>query len=101
MYLKRIFSIYIIMKNRNKQQAEAHKNYMREYYRKNPDKKLKQYEKNKERLHKKIECDVCKCMIQRGNLPRHKKTQKCLKIKNEKPVIVDGKLNVEIKNLSK
>lgn len=51
------------------------KNYNREYYKNNKNKIL---EYNKE----KVICDICNCEISRNHLARHKKTEKCKKLKN-------------------
>ena len=43
----------------------------------------KYYENNKEKILKKnnskVECDVCKSIVNRSNLPRHQTSMKCLK----------------------
>ena len=63
--------------------------YRKNYYKNNKeqiaeksiDYKKIWYENNKEKLKirktEKIECDICKSMTQRGNMLRHKKTDKC------------------------
>ena len=49
------------------------KEYQKEYYLK----------KHKEQLLTKIECSLCHKKIYLGNMPRHKKTKKHIKLTNE------------------
>ena len=61
------------------------KQYQKEYYEQNKakmNKYTKEYdEKNKQYRHTKIECDICGSYVSRQNIPKHKKTKKCLKHK--------------------
>ena len=46
------------------------------------EKKKEYYEKNKEIINEKCKCDICGLEINKGNLQRHKRTNKCLSAKN-------------------
>ena len=59
------------MKNRNPKQAKQHREYMKEYYRKNEDKRIKNKEKSNKRGLEKIPCPNCEKYITRVNLKRH------------------------------
>jgi len=64
---------------KNKEWYEANKELLAE-------KKKKKYEANKqdinEKRKEKYKCDICGAEITKGHLARHKKTQKCLSVKN-------------------
>jgi len=59
------------MKNRTPEQAKSHREYMKEYYRKNESKRIKNREKTNKRGLEKIPCPNCKKNITRVNLKRH------------------------------
>ena len=59
------------MKNRTPEQAQKHRDYMKEYYRKNEDKRKKNAEKSNKRGLEKISCIHCEKYITRGNMKRH------------------------------
>ena len=59
------------MKKRTKEQAKKHKEYMRNYFKNNPEKKKKNNERNKKRGLEKIKCIHCEKMITRVNMKRH------------------------------
>ena len=54
----------------------------KEHYENNREKhsqRMKEhYENNKEKIKIKINCDICGCESTKYNLPRHKRTQKCI-----------------------
>jgi hypothetical protein len=66
--------------------SEKIKEYRKEYRQDNVEKikeYLKEYRQNnaekiKEKKKEKIECNFCKSLVQKGGLPRHHKTKKCL-----------------------
>jgi hypothetical protein len=66
--------------------SEKIKEYRKEYCQDNVEKikeYLKEYRQNnaekiKEKKKEKIECNFCKSLVQKGGLPRHHKTKKCL-----------------------
>jgi len=59
------------MKNRTPEQAKKHRDYMKEYYRKNEDKRKKNIEKSNKRGLEKIPCTTCAKYITRVNMKRH------------------------------
>ena len=62
------------MKNRNPEQAKQHREYMKQYYRQNEDKRKKNSEKSNKRGLEKIPCPNCEKHITRVNMKRHIKT---------------------------
>lgn len=60
----------------------------------------KYYENNKDRIKemmaKKVQCEVCKKMISKCNLPKHQRSEKCQKVNKMKQ---DNENNDKIKNL--
>lgn len=58
------------------------------------------YENNKDRIKemmtKKIECEVCKKMVSKCNLPKHQRTEKCQKVNKNKQ---ESKYSDKIENL--
>jgi hypothetical protein len=68
------------------------KEYQKEYYLK----------KHKGELLTKIECSLCHKKVYLGNMPRHKKTQKHIKLTNELNILLNGnfKETDEIKQLN-
>ena len=59
------------MKNRTPEQAKKHREYMKEYYRKNDEKRKKNTEKSNKRGLEKIPCTECEKYITRVNMKRH------------------------------
>jgi ribosomal protein L44E len=59
------------MKNRTPEQAQKHRDYMKEYYRKNEKQRLKNSEKSNKRGLEKIPCTTCEKHITRTNMKRH------------------------------
>jgi len=59
------------MKNRTPEQAQKHREYMKEYFRKNKDKREKNSAKSNKRGLEKIPCVHCGKYITRGNMKRH------------------------------
>jgi len=59
------------MKNRTTEQAQKHKDYMREYYRKNEKQRKKNTDKTNKRGLQKIPCIHCEKNITRVNMKRH------------------------------
>ena len=70
------------MKNRTPEQAQKHRDYMKEYYRKNHKQKNKNNERNKKRGLEKIPCIHCEKYITRGNMKRHVIVKHTEKTKN-------------------
>lgn len=62
------------MKNRNPEQAKQHREYMKQYFRQNEDKRKKNSEKTNKRGLEKIPCPNCEKHITRVNMKRHIKT---------------------------
>lgn len=56
---------------RTEEQKQKHKEYMRNYFKNNPEKKKKNNERNKKRGLEKIKCIHCEKMITRVNMKRH------------------------------
>lgn len=60
----------------------------------------KYYESNKDRIKEmmtqKIECEVCKKMVSKCNLPKHQRTEKCQKVNKKKQ---DNENTDKIQNL--
>tara|TARA_R110002049_G_scaffold80391_2_gene204431 strand:- start:309 stop:551 length:243 start_codon:yes stop_codon:yes gene_type:complete len=70
------------MKNRTEEQAQKHKDYMREYYRKNAEQRKKNAEKSNKRGLEKISCVKCQKYITRVNMKRHVLNKHTEKTKN-------------------
>ncbi len=68
-----------VLAEKQKEYREANKEVLAE-------KKKKYYEANKdvilEKMKEKYKCDICGVEVSKDNLPRHKRTQKCLSVKN-------------------
>lgn len=83
-----------IKKKSKKEIKESQKKSQKIYYEKNKKKIIERekkkmkiyYKKNRNKILKKgavkINCPICNCLIRKDNLRRHKKTKKCLKVKN-------------------
>ena len=87
------------MKNRTTEQAQKHREYMKEYFRRNPEKKKKNNERNSKRGLEKIPCTHCEKYITRGNMKRHVNVKHTEKTKNgillEKVLTKDSHLGTE------
>ena len=70
------------MKNRTPEQAVKHREYMKEYYRKNSDKRIKNTKRSNKRGLEKIACIQCAKHITRVNMKRHVITKHTDKTKN-------------------
>tara|TARA_R100000951_G_scaffold8297_3_gene7540 strand:- start:4078 stop:4737 length:660 start_codon:yes stop_codon:yes gene_type:complete len=72
-------------KDKFKELYENNKDKIKEYYENNKEKikeKNKEWrENNKDKLSQKIECPICKSIINRSSLTRHQKTKKCMNAK--------------------
>ena len=64
-------------KQYNKKYYEANKQYFKEYSK-------NYYEINREMYMKKVECPVCKRMVHRTNLHRHRKSHLCVPPEEQK-----------------
>jgi len=73
------------MKNRTEEQAQKHKEYMREYYRKNEKQRKKNSAKSNKRGLEKISCTHCEKHITRGNMKRHVKVKHSFKKELQNP----------------
>ena len=70
------------MKNRTTEQAQKHRDYMKEYYRKNEKQRKKNKEKSNKRGLEKIPCIHCEKNITRVNMKRHVTLKHTEKTKN-------------------
>ena len=70
------------MKNRTPEQAVKHREYMKEYYRKNSDKRITNTKRSNKRGLEKIACIQCAKHITRVNMKRHVITKHISKTKN-------------------
>ena len=74
------------LQENSKKYYENNKDKVKQYYQDNKEKGIenakKYYEKNKEKLKEKINCSICNILVNRGNILRHQKTNKCKKIQN-------------------
>ena len=77
-----MFSNIYKMKNRTTEQAQKHREYMKEYYRKNEKQRKKNNVSGSKRGLEKIPCPECEKHITRGNMKRHVKTKHIEKPKN-------------------
>ena len=59
------------MKNRSPEQAKQHREYMKEYYRKNESKRIKNRTETNKRGLELIQCTECDKYITRVNMKRH------------------------------
>jgi len=70
-------------KDKNYNKPEYDKTYRNIHKEKLVEKAKEYYQKNKDRFLKKIECDICKSIVNKGYLTSHQKSKKCLAVSEE------------------
>ena len=69
--------------------------YQKDYYEKNKQKILN-------KMYQSTVCDVCNCKVLFCNLPKHKRTKKCMKARaNTEPKVLDGDVKQQIEQMEK